>query len=64
MTTSDKIFYYEIEYTNPNDELKQVIISSSFRKARAVKILKEIHADWDIKKMKKVSRPDWITPLN
>lgn len=64
MKTSDKIFYYEIEYAKSNDRLKHVIVSSALRKARVMKVLKEIHADWNIKKMRKVPRPDWVTPLS
>ena len=52
--------FYRIRYTIAGGSPKDVVVRGQGGKARIMKLIKEVHHDWWIEEMERISKPDWI----
>ena len=60
MSRKPRNSFYRIRYAIAGGPSKEVVVRGQGGKARIMKLIKEVHSDWWIDKMERISKPDWI----
>lgn len=60
MSRKPRNSFYRVRYTVAGGPLENVVVRGQGGKARIMKLIKEVHPDWWIDQMERISKPDWI----